>query len=97
MVGTTQPAESSTSSREAAGESTIGQQLEHQRLVTKTRRLEGVVAALQTRRRERASSGAVPPALDQALDDFTRQLTVLRARTQALAGPPGPGPAPSVG
>jgi hypothetical protein len=50
--------------------------------------VERVIGALEDRRRERALSGAIPPPLDQALEDFTQQLVTLRARADALDAPP---------
>lgn len=81
MVSTDRARESPRSPRTAA----IDQVRQHRRLKGKTRRLEGVVAALQAHRRERVKSGLVPPPLDHALEDFTEQLAALRSQSDAVS------------
>jgi hypothetical protein len=53
---------------------TLGGELERVRLDHRTRRIERVLVSLRERRTERARAGAIPPALNQAIDDFTREL-----------------------
>lgn len=59
--------------------STIAAELEHLRLTFRARRLTQVVDALHDRRSEQAS-GAVPPALDLAIRDFSDELAEVQAR-----------------
>lgn len=64
---------------------TIASDLERLRRTHRARRTEQVLAALRESRRERASLGEVPPALDQAISDFSTQLTHLRAGLRPAA------------
>jgi hypothetical protein len=59
---------------------TLGAELERVRLAHRARRIERVLVSLRARRAEHARAGAVPPALGQAIDDFSRELVALRAQ-----------------
>jgi hypothetical protein len=91
-----------TSAGETAGHAwsiaqTLGRELERARLAHRTHRIERVLVSLRERRTERARAGAVPPALNQAIDDFTRELAQLRAGLSAMPSPPqAPASQPSV-
>jgi hypothetical protein len=67
---------------------TLGGELERVRLAHRTRRIERTLVSLRERRAERARAGAVPPALSQAIDDFSRELAQLRARLAPSNGGP---------
>jgi hypothetical protein len=67
---------------------TLGAELERVRLAHRTRQIERVLVSLRERRTERARAGPVPPALSQAIDDFSRELAQLRARLSAMPSPP---------
>jgi hypothetical protein len=67
---------------------TLGGELERVRLAHRTRRIERVLVSLRERRTERARAGAVPPALNQAIEDFTGELAQLRGRQAAMPPPP---------
>lgn len=53
---------------------TLAADREHLRMAHRARRIEQVIVALRELRGERAA-GAVPPALDHAITEFSRQLT----------------------
>jgi hypothetical protein len=63
---------------------TLGAELERVRLAHRARRIERVLVALRERRTERARAGPVPPALSEAIDEFSRELAQLRARLSAM-------------
>lgn len=62
--------------------SSLGVDLEFQRLAHRAYRIEQVLAALHQRRSEHALE-AVPPALDRAIHDFPGQLIQIRAYLRA--------------
>jgi hypothetical protein len=76
---------------------TLGGELERVRLAHRTRRIDRVLVSLRERRTERARAGAVPTALNRAIEDFTCELAQLRVRLSAMPSPPqGPASEPSV-
>jgi hypothetical protein len=62
---------------------TLGGELERVRLAHRAHRVEQVLAALGERRRERARTGTVPPALSHAIDDFSHELARMRVLLSA--------------
>lgn len=63
---------------QTADPDTLGATLERVRLTHRARRVEMVLAQLDERRRER--SGPVPTGLDQAIEGFADELTLVRAQ-----------------
>ncbi len=71
-----------TGSHDGPEQGTLRANLERARLTHREHRVEQVLARLGERRSER--EGAVPKGLDQAIDGFSVELTLVRAQLAAF-------------
>jgi len=66
------------------GSPTLGHDLERRRLEHRIRRVQRVVGALEDRATLRSSEGGIPPALTEAVRDFSSELSRLNRRLADL-------------